>query len=99
MKIGFIGLGSMGQGIARNILRAGHEVTVYNRTRSRAEALQSDGARVADSPLAAAREAEILITMLADDRALDEVVFGDAHSAEGAIKGLRKGALHMSMST
>jgi len=99
MKVGFIGLGGMGLEIARNIGRGGNELTVYNRTRSRAEALQADGARVADSPSAAARDAEILITMLADDRAVEDMVFGGAHAGEGAIKSLGKGALHVSMST
>ncbi len=58
MNIAFIGLGKMGSGMARNLLRAGHAVTVYNRTREKAEALAADGARAAGSPAEACRGAE-----------------------------------------
>ena len=92
MKIGFIGLGQMGSPIARNLMKAGHELTVYNRTRSKAESL---GARVANTPADAAREAEVVITMLADDDAVKEVVFG----ADGLANTLRPGSIHVSMST
>src|SRR5574337_1167441 len=92
MKTGFVGLGSMGSPMAVNLLRAGHELTVFNRTRSRAEELAGEGARVADSPADAARNAEALITMLADDHAVEEVLFN------GVIGGLRRGAIHISMS-
>jgi len=94
MDLGFIGLGNMGQAIARNLLKAGHRVTVYNRTRSHAEALQGDGAIVADSPAAASAGA-LVITMLADDRAVDSVVFGEG----GVLGALGKDAIHVSMST
>ncbi|HEX3685524.1 MAG TPA: NAD(P)-dependent oxidoreductase [Bryobacteraceae bacterium] len=77
MKIGFIGLGQMGSGMARNLLRAGHQLAVYNRTREKAQALSKDGARLANSPADAARGADAVFTMLSDDRALSEVVFGD----------------------
>ena len=63
MKVGFIGLGSMGLPIARHVLQAGHTVVVYNRTRSRADALKPLQPAVADSPAAAARSAEVLVTM------------------------------------
>ena len=92
MKIGFIGLGHMGSPIARNLIKAGHELSVYNRTRSKAEGL---GAQVANTPADAAREAEVVITMLADDDAVKEVVFG----ADGLANTLRPGAIHVSMST
>ena len=65
MKIGFIGLGAMGTPMARNLVRAGHEVAVFNRTRARAEALEPEGAWVADTPAEAADDAEAVITMLA----------------------------------
>jgi 3-hydroxyisobutyrate dehydrogenase-like beta-hydroxyacid dehydrogenase len=94
MDIGFIGLGHMGQAMARNLLKAGHRVTVYNRTRSRAEVLQGEGALVADSP-AGACAGELVITMLADDPAVEAVVFGEG----GIIGALRKDAIHVSMST
>jgi len=95
MKVGFIGLGSMGAPMARNILKAGHEVTVYNRTRSRAEALERDGARVADEPAAAASGAEVLVTMLSDDVAVESMLLGEIW----AMGTLPQGAVHASMST
>src|SRR5579875_3079579 len=95
MRIGFIGAGKMGSGMARNLLRAGHEVTVYNRTREKAEALHSDGARVANSPADAAHDAEAVFTILSDDQAVAEIVFGE----NGLASALRKGATHISSST
>jgi len=95
MKISFIGLGSMGLPMARNLLGAGHELTVYNRTRSRADELGRQGARVAASPRETAQGTDILITMLADDAAVEGVMFGD----EGVFAGLKAGATHASMST
>src|SRR6266571_1017899 len=95
MKVGFIGLGSMGLPIARHVLQAGHTVVVYNRTRSRADALKPLRPTVADSPAAAARGAEVLVTMLADDAALEDVMLGSS----GALPALARGAIHMSMST
>ena len=73
MKVGFIGLGSMGLPMARNLLRAGHSVTAHNRTPGRAEQLAGDGAAVAGSPSEAARGAEVVVTMLADDQVLRSV--------------------------
>ena len=95
MKIAFIGLGNMGLGIARNLLRAGHQLTAFNRTRAKAEALQPDGAQVAASPAEAARNAEVVMTMLADDAAVEEVVFGEGRIAEA----MPSGAVHVSHST
>jgi len=94
MKVGFIGLGSMGRGMARNLLKAGHEVTVYNRTRARAEEFAREGAKVAASPAETA-SAEVIITMLADDRALEEVLLG--HGDLMAKLGPEQ--IHVSMST
>jgi 3-hydroxyisobutyrate dehydrogenase-like beta-hydroxyacid dehydrogenase len=95
MNIAFIGLGNMGSPMARNLIKSGHKLTVYNRTRSRAEALQSEGARVANTPGEAASGAEIAITMLADDHALESVVF-----EKGSIlDSLPTNAIHVSMST
>lgn len=95
MKAAFIGLGSMGSGMARNLIEAGHTLTVYNRTRSRAEDLGAQGAKVAESPGQAAKDAEVVITMLADDKALEETVFG----AGNVLESLRPDAIHVSMST
>jgi 3-hydroxyisobutyrate dehydrogenase-like beta-hydroxyacid dehydrogenase len=94
MKVGFIGLGRMGSGMVANLLRAGHEVTVYNRTPGKAQALLEQGARPASS-IAEACRGEVLITMLADDGAVEAVVFG----AGGALASLKQGAIHLSMST
>lgn len=98
MKVGFIGLGNMGKAIAGNLMQAGHDLTVYNRTRSAADSLQQSGAHVADSPEAAAQEAEVLITMLANDAAVEAVLFG-AGDVHGALGALQRGAVHVSMST
>lgn len=85
----------MGSGMARNLLRAGHEVVVYNRSREKAEALVADGASVADSPAAACRASEAVMTMLADDQAVEQVVFGE----NAVASALPAGAVHISCST
>src|SRR5256886_7713428 len=95
MKVGFIGLGSMGLPIARHVLQAGHTTIVYNRTRSRADALKPLRPTVADSPAEAARDVDVLVTMVADDAALEEVMLG----VSGALSALAPGAIHVSMST
>lgn len=94
MRVGFIGLGMMGIGMAANLLRAGHEVTVYNRTAAKAQALAAQGAHVAGS-IAEACRGEAVITMLADDAALSGVVLGEG----GVAQSLPAGAIHISMST
>lgn len=94
MNIGFVGLGNMGSGIAANLLKAGHSVTVWNRTKSRAEALKPLGARIAASPGEAAK-AGIVLTMLSDDKAVDSVVHGE----DGILKSLPAEGLHISLST
>ena len=94
MDIGFIGLGQMGAGMANRLLQSGHRLTVYNRTRARAEALEAKGATVVDTPAAAAA-GELVITMLADDTAVEDVVFGNA----GVIGALPRGSPHVSSST
>lgn len=94
MEAGLIGLGNMGTGIAKNLLRAGHRVTVYNRTREKAEALRADGAVVAASVAEACRS-EIVFTMVADDAALESLVFADG----GILASLSRGAVHVSLST
>jgi 3-hydroxyisobutyrate dehydrogenase-like beta-hydroxyacid dehydrogenase len=95
MKVGFIGLGSMGAGMSRNLIKAGHDLVVYNRTRSRAQEMQSLGAKVADTASEAAVGVEVLITMLADDRAVQDVIFEPG----AAIEALPEGAVHISTST
>lgn len=95
MKIGFVGLGKMGAGMAKNLLQAGHELTVYNRTENKAASLKQAGARVAKSPQEASLDAEAVFTMLANDEAVRAVVFGE----NGIVAGLKKGATHVSSST
>ena len=95
MNLAFIGLGQMGSGIARNLLRAGHHVTVYNRSRAKAEALTSGGAGVANSPAEACRDAEAVLTMLSDDAAVEQVVFGE----KGIADALQRDRMHISLST
>lgn len=85
----------MGTGMARNLLRAGHQVAVYNRTRKKAEALADEGARVASSPADASREADAVLTMLADDTAVEQTVLGE----NGILRGLPAEAVHISQST
>jgi 3-hydroxyisobutyrate dehydrogenase-like beta-hydroxyacid dehydrogenase len=94
MKVGFIGLGHMGSAMAANIIKAGHEVAVYNRSQAKAEPLIKLGAHRAASIAEACRGA-IVITMLANDEAVASTVWGDGNLE--AV--LPKGAIHVSMST
>ena len=94
MDIGFIGLGRMGYGMAANLVKAGHTVTVYNRTAAKADELVRQGARLAGN-VAEACGGEVVITMLADDAAVDETVFGE----HGVLASLAPGATHISSST
>ncbi|HZV88864.1 MAG TPA: NAD(P)-dependent oxidoreductase [Candidatus Binatus sp.] len=94
MEAALIGLGKMGTGIAKSLLRAGHRVAVYNRTPSRAEALRADGAIVAATVSEACRSG-IVLTMVADDAALEGLVFGEG----GILASLPRGAVHISLST
>jgi 3-hydroxyisobutyrate dehydrogenase-like beta-hydroxyacid dehydrogenase len=95
MKISFLGLGNMGSPMARLLLAAGHEVTVWNRTHKRAEALAAEGATITATPAEAVRTADAVLTMLFDDAAHEAVLFGP----EGVLDALRPGALHISLST
>jgi 3-hydroxyisobutyrate dehydrogenase-like beta-hydroxyacid dehydrogenase len=95
MKIAFLGLGNMGSPIARNLIRAGHELTVWNRTPAKAEPLAAAGAQVSQSPGEAAGHAEVAVTILADDHAVESAVL---HSG-GMIDHLPRAATHISMST
>jgi 3-hydroxyisobutyrate dehydrogenase-like beta-hydroxyacid dehydrogenase len=92
MKLAFIGAGNMGAPMARNLLRAGHQVTVYNRTRAHAEPLQAEGAALADSLADAARDVDAVVTMLAEDQAVER-------AAQGFLETLAPGAIHIGMST
>ena len=92
MKIGFLGLGNMGEPIAANLLAAGHSVTVWNRTSAKAEPMVKKGAKLAKDVAEASRN-EIVVTMLADDHAVEGVL------ASGLLDSLPAGGLHVSLST
>ena len=94
MQVGFIGLGHMGSGMAASLIRAGHEVTVYNRTRAKAEPLASLGAKLADN-IADACRGQAVQTMLANDEAAESVTLGKG----GIVDSLARGAIHISSST
>jgi 3-hydroxyisobutyrate dehydrogenase-like beta-hydroxyacid dehydrogenase len=94
MKVGFIGLGRMGAGMAANLVKAAHEVTVYNRTPGKRRALVEQGAHAAPQVADACR-GDAVVTMLSDDGALESVAFGD----KGVIGSLGRGAIHVCMST
>jgi 3-hydroxyisobutyrate dehydrogenase-like beta-hydroxyacid dehydrogenase len=94
MDAGLIGLGQMGSGIAKSLLRGGHRLTVYNRTAERAEALRSAGARAVAS-VAEACSSGVVLSMLADDAAVEHVVYGE----KGVLASLPVGGLHISLST
>jgi len=95
MKIGFLGLGKMGTPMARHLISAGHELRVWNRTEGKTEPLLREGAIAAATPAEAELGADAVITMLFDDAANEEVVFG----SNGLMDALSPGALHISSST
>jgi 3-hydroxyisobutyrate dehydrogenase-like beta-hydroxyacid dehydrogenase len=94
MRIGFIGLGNMGSAMAANLIKAGHEVTVYNRSRGKVDALAAEGALPA-AAVADACQGDVVFTMLANDEAVEGIVFGD----DGIVSSLASGATHVSSST
>ena len=94
-KIGFIGLGRMGSPMALNIVRAGNPLTVYNRTKEKTTPLAEAGATVADSPAAVAEVSDVIITMLSDSRALQEVVSGP----DGLLNSMQPGSVLIDMTT
>ncbi len=92
---GFIGLGNMGVPMAQNLLKAGHPLSVFNRTASRADGLCEQGATRAASPRALAEQNDIVLSMVADDAALKAIALGD----DGVLAGLTPGKIHVDMST
>ena len=98
-RIGLIGLGLMGRPMGMNLLKAGHKLTVWNRTASRAQELVAAGASLAKTPREAAAEAEILLTMVSDPPALEEVLWGHEGKNDGALGGLRAGSIYIDSST
>jgi 3-hydroxyisobutyrate dehydrogenase len=95
MKVAFIGMGTMGAAMALNILKAGHAVTVHNRTREREEPVAAAGARRAASPQAAAQGADIVVTCVSDTPDLEAVILGE----NGVLHGAPAGAIVIDMST
>lgn len=98
-KIGFIGLGLMGRPMSMNLLKAGHSVTVWNRTPARASELVAAGAKLAQNPREVAERAEILFTIVSDPPALEEVFWGHEGKQDGALGGLRSGSIYVDSST
>lgn len=94
-KIGFIGLGNMGLPMAKNLIKAGYQLQVYNRTAAKADELDQAEITVCKTPLEAASNVQFVVTMLSEDSILEEVVTGE----NGLLKSISKDAVHISMST
>ncbi len=94
-KVGFIGLGIMGIPMARNLMKAGYEVTVYNRTTSKAEQMVSEGAKKADSPKEVAEGCPLVITIVSDTPDVESVILGES----GIIEGIKPDSVVIDMST
>ena len=95
MNLAFLGLGNMGLPMARNLHNAGHRVTVWNRTLSKADELRADGVSVADTIAEAVRGAEVVVSMMADDHAVSTATLGP----DGIAENLAPNAIHVSCST
>jgi len=93
--ISYLGLGTMGSGMASNLLKAGYELTVWNRSVEKCEPFARKGARVAKSPVDAIRDVDLVVYMLSNDQAVEDVVFG----TKGILTGIREGQIAMDMST
>jgi 3-hydroxyisobutyrate dehydrogenase-like beta-hydroxyacid dehydrogenase len=95
MRVGVIGLGIMGGAIAERLLVTGHEVFVYNRTREKAEPLLAQGAKWADTPDAVAAQSEVVISIVTDPAAVEQITFGE----RGVLHALPSDSVHCEMST
>jgi len=98
-KVGLIGLGLMGQPIGMNLLHAGHALTVWNRTTSRANELVASGAKLATSPREVAAASDVLLTIVSDPPALESVFWGGDGKDSGALAGLKPGSTYIDSST
>jgi 3-hydroxyisobutyrate dehydrogenase-like beta-hydroxyacid dehydrogenase len=98
-KIGLIGLGLMGRPMGMNLLKAGHPLTVWNRTASRADELVAAGAKLAKSPKDTAADADVLLTMVSDPPALESVLWGTDGKDSGALSALKSGSIYIDSST
>ena len=95
MNIGFVGLGAMGALIVPRLMEAGHAVTGWNRSRAKAEPLIAAGMKLADTPRAAAEQAEMVFSCITDASGVKTVALGP----DGIVSGLRKGGIYIDMST
>jgi 3-hydroxyisobutyrate dehydrogenase-like beta-hydroxyacid dehydrogenase len=95
VKISYLGLGTMGSGMASNLLKAGYELTVWNRSAEKCEPFARKGARVADHPADAVRDVDLVMYSLSNDQAIEEVVFGP----KGILSGIKEGQIAIDMST
>jgi 3-hydroxyisobutyrate dehydrogenase-like beta-hydroxyacid dehydrogenase len=93
--ISYLGLGTMGSGMASNLLKAGYKLTVWNRSAEKCKPFARKGARVAESPADAVRDVDLVIYCLSNDQVVEEVVFG----AKGILSGIKEGQIAMDMST
>ncbi len=93
--ISYLGLGTMGSGMASNLLKAGYQLTVWNRSIEKCKPFARKGACVADTPADAARDVDLVIYMLSNDQAVEDVVFG----AKGILSGIKEGQIAIDMST
>jgi len=93
--ISYLGLGTMGSGMASNLLKAGYKLTVWNRSAEKCEPFARKGARVAESPADAVRDVDLVIYCLSNEEAVEEVVFG----AKGILSGSSEGQIAIDMST
>jgi len=94
-KIAYLGLGRMGSGMASNLLKAGYQLTVWNRSAEKCKPFARKGARVADTPADAARDVDLVMYILSNDEAVEDVVLG----ANGILRGIQEGQIAMDMST
>jgi 3-hydroxyisobutyrate dehydrogenase-like beta-hydroxyacid dehydrogenase len=98
-RVGLIGLGLMGRPMGMNLLKAGHKLTVWNRTPGRANELVAAGAVLAKTPYEAAEASEFLLTIVSDPPALESVLWGQEGKNDGALAGLRAGSIYVDSST
>ncbi len=98
-KVGLIGLGLMGQPIGMNLLKAGHTLTVWNRTTSRANELVALGAKLATSPKEVAAASDVVLTIVSDPPALESILWGADGTDSGALAGLKPGSTYIDSST
>src|SRR3981081_2092567 len=93
--ISYLGLGTMGGGMASNLLKAGYKLTVWNRSAEKCKAVARKGARIAESPADAVRDVDLVMYCLSNDQAVEEIVFG----AKGILSGIKEGQIAVDMST